>query len=146
MAPTSVEFPEEHRALVARSHDGVLATLRRNGRPQLSNITYHFDPARDLVRISVTGDRAKTRNVARDPRVSMNVSSSDFWSYVVLEGEASVSPVAADPADATVEELVDQYRSIRGEHSDWQEFRQAMIDQQRRVLSFTVQRSYGLIR
>lgn len=99
------------------------------------------------MRISVTGDRAKTRNVRRDPRVSLSVSSSDFWSYVVLEADAEVSPVATEPDDATVDELIDLYRSIRGEeHPDWQEYREAMVEQQRQVLSFTVQRSYGLIR
>ncbi len=93
---------------------GVLATLKRDGRPQLSNINYHFDADRLLVRISITASRAKARNLARDPRASLHVSSPDGWSYAVAEGNAELSAVAADPHDAAVEELIEVYRAIRG--------------------------------
>lgn len=140
-------FAAAHRDFAADRANGVLATIRRNGRPQLSNITYHLDPHTDLVGISVTADRAKTRNVVRDPRVSLQVSSEDFWSYVVLDGDAELSPVAADPHDDTVDALVEHYRVAAGkDHPDWEEFRAAMVDQRRQLLTFTVQRSYGLVR
>ncbi|NEA23404.1 PPOX class F420-dependent oxidoreductase [Actinomadura bangladeshensis] len=122
---------------------GVLATLKRDGRPQLSNINYHFDEDRRLVRISVTADRAKTRNLARDPRASLHVSAPDGWSWAVAEGTAELSAVAADPHDATVEELVGVYRDIRGEHPDWDDYRRAMVADGRVVVRLHVERLYG---
>jgi PPOX class probable F420-dependent enzyme len=132
--------------LVAGRDLGVLATLKRDGRPQLSNINYHFDPDRRLVRISITADRAKARNLARDPRASLHVSSPDGWSYAVAEGDAELSAVAADPADAAVEELISVYRDIRGEHPDWDDYRRAMVEDRRLVVRLHVQRLYGLAR
>jgi len=122
---------------------GVLATIKRDGRPQLSNVTYAFDPATSLVRVSVTDGRAKTANLRRDPRVSLHVSSRDMWSYVVVEGTARLSAVAAAPDDDVVDQLVDQYRAAAGEHPDWAEFRAAMVADRRVLLSFTVEHSYG---
>ena len=54
----------------------------------------------------MTGTRAKTRNMRRDPRISLHVTAPDFWSYAVLEGDAEITPVAAAPHDETVAELV----------------------------------------
>ena len=132
--------------LVAAHDLGVLATLKRDGRPQLSNITYHFDPDRRLARISITADRAKARNLARDPRASLHVSTSDGWSYAVAEGDADLSAVAADPGDAAVEELVALYRDIRGEHPDWDDYRRAMVEDRRLVVRLHVGRLYGIAR
>ena len=122
---------------------GVLATLKRDGRPQLSMIVYHFDEGRRLVRISITEDRAKTRNLRRDPRASLHVSAPDGWSWAVAEGDAELSAVAADPHDETVEGLIDLYRSISGEHPDWDDYRRAMVDEKRILLSLHVERFYG---
>jgi PPOX class probable F420-dependent enzyme len=127
------------------NHRGVVVTLKRDGRPQLSNVVYGFDAGTGRVRVSVTADRAKTRNAARDPRVSIHVSSADFWSYVVAEGEAELTAGAADPADAAVADLVDLYRSLSGEHPDWDDFRSAMIRERRQVLSFAVTHAYGQV-
>ena len=125
---------------LAANHQGVLITLKRDGRPQSSNVVYGCADGR--VRVSLTADRAKTRNAARDPRVSLHVSP-DFGSYVVAEGSAVLTPVAAAPDDAVVEELVDLYRSLAGEHPDWADFRAAMVREQRQVLSFEVTHTYG---
>lgn len=122
---------------------GVLATLKRDGRPQLSTINYHFDEGRRLVRISITADRAKARNLARDPRASLHVSSPDGWSWAVAEGTAGLSAVAADPGDAAVEELVALYRDIRGEHPDWDEYRRVMVEDGRVVVRLHVEHLYG---
>lgn len=131
---------------LAGNHRGVLVTLKRDGRPQLSNVVYGFDAGAGRVRVSVTADRAKTANAARDPRVGLHVSSADFWSYVVAEGAAELTAVAADPADATVDELVDLYRSLSGEHPDWDDFRSAMVRERRLILSFAVTHAYGQVR
>jgi PPOX class probable F420-dependent enzyme len=122
---------------------GVLATLKRDGRPQLSMINYHFDEGRRLVRISITADRAKARNLRRDPRASLHVSTPDGWAWAVAEGTAELSAVAADRHDAAVEELIDVYRVINGEHPDWDDYRRAMVEDQRLVVRLRVERVYG---
>ncbi|PRX47507.1 PPOX class probable F420-dependent enzyme [Prauserella shujinwangii] len=134
------------RKLLGSRHLGVLATIKRDGRPQLSNVTHLYDPAADTILVSVTDDRAKTRNLRRDPRASYHVSSEDGWSYAVAEGTAELSAVARDPHDATVEELVDLYRRIQGEHPDWAEYRDAMVADRRVVVRLRVARVYGMAR
>jgi PPOX class probable F420-dependent enzyme len=123
--------------------NGVLVTLKRDGRPQSSNISYVLG-ADGVVRISATDGRAKTANLRRDPRASLHVSADDFWSYVVLEADAELSPVAAEPDDATVEELVHYYRVVQGEHPDWDEYRTAMVRDRRLVLRLHPTHAYGM--
>ena len=96
------------------------------------------------MRASVTDDRAKVRNLRRDPRASLIVSSPDGWSYVVLEGEVTFSEVAAAPGDDAVEELVEVYRLIAGEHDDWDDYRRAMVQDHRLVLRLQVAHAYGM--
>jgi PPOX class probable F420-dependent enzyme len=129
-------------ALLGDRHQGVLTTLKRDGRPQLSNVSYVF--ADGVVRVSVTAGRAKTRNLLRDARASFYVCAPDFRSYVVAEGVAVLSPVAADVGDAAVDELVEVYRAISGEHPDWDEYRAAMVADQRLVVRIPVERVYGM--
>nr|WP_233512725.1 PPOX class F420-dependent oxidoreductase [Micromonospora deserti] len=130
--------------LIAGRRLGVLATIKRDGRPQLSNVVYAFDRERGLIRVSVTDDRAKTANLRRDPRASFHVSSDDGWAYAVAEARAELTPVAADPGDATVEELAGLFRSVQGEHPDWADFRRAMVAERRLVLRLHVDRVYGV--
>ncbi|MBB3083546.1 PPOX class F420-dependent oxidoreductase [Geodermatophilus sabuli] len=133
-------------AFVAENRWGVLATVKRDGRPQLSNVGYAFDPESQLIRVSVTADRAKTRNLQGDPRVTLHVSSADFWTWVAVEGTAELTPVAADPHDATVEELITYYRGISGEHENWDDYRAAMVADRRLVVRFRPEHSYGQLR
>ncbi|MFD9905833.1 PPOX class F420-dependent oxidoreductase [Streptomyces sp. NPDC059063] len=130
-------------SLLIKGRRGVLATLKRDGRPQLSNVSYTYDPQARLLRISVTGDRAKTRNLRRDPRAVFHVTTSDLGAYVVAEGDAELTPVTEAPDDATADELVDVYRAIAGEHPDWDEFRAAMVAEGRLVIRIPVKRTYG---
>ncbi|MBB4687458.1 PPOX class F420-dependent oxidoreductase [Amycolatopsis jiangsuensis] len=132
--------------LIGSGGQGVLATLKRDGRPQLSTVTHHFDPDTRRLRVSITDSRAKTKNMRRDPRVSYHVSSPDGWSYAVAEGNAVLTPVAAAPDDATVDALVDLYRAVAGEHPDWAEYRQAMVADGRLVLTVEIDRVYGMVR
>lgn len=129
--------------LFAETSGGVLATLRRDGRPQLSNVIHTFDAERRLLRVSVTDDRAKTRNLRRDPRAGYHVTTPDRWAWAVAESVADLTPVAADPYDATVEELVEVYRAVQGEHPDWDAYRRAMVRDRRLVLRLAVDRVYG---
>lgn len=91
----------------------------------------------------MTDDRAKTRNMRRDPRVALEVTTSDLGGYVVVEGDVELTPVAADPHDATVEELVEVYRAIGGEHGDWDDYRAAMVRDGRLVVRLRPTHSYG---
>lgn len=132
------EFLSDH-------HMCVLVTLRRDGRPQSSNVVYDF--ADGVIRISVTADRAKTRNLARDPRASVHVSSGDFWQYVVAEGTTELSPVSETPGDDVGRELATLNEAVTGEpHSDWDEFFQAMVDDRRQVIRIRPERFYGQVR
>jgi PPOX class probable F420-dependent enzyme len=130
-------------------NQGILATASPDGRPHLSNILYSLtrDPATgESAEISITDDRVKTRNIRHDPRVALHVGGDSFWEYVVLEARAELSPVAASTHDQTVEGLVAMYRRIQGEHDDWDEFRQAMVDQRRILLRLRPERAYGIVR
>ena len=134
---TALAFARDHR-------QGVLVTLRSNGRPQLSNIVYGVDEA-GLVRISVTADRAKAKNLARDPRASLHITQEDFWAYVVLDGDVELGPVVRAADDPAADELVDLYRSLAGEHPDWDDYRQAMVRDQRLVIRLTPTHAYGVL-
>ena len=84
----AVDFIREKRS-------AVLVTAKRSGRPQTSNIVYVVEG--DEVQISVTETRAKTRNLRRDPRATLHVSSADFWAYVSIEADVEIMAVAAEP-------------------------------------------------
>ena len=120
---------------------GVLLTIGADGRPHASNI--NFAATLPTVRISVTADRVKTANLRRDPRASLHVTSSDFWTWVVLEGTASLSPIASEGDRETAEALRQLYRDIRGEHNNWADYDRAMVQDQRQVLTIEVTRAYG---
>jgi PPOX class probable F420-dependent enzyme len=142
---TDVTAPREAQLLdlVAGTRNGVLTTQKRDGRPQLSNITYLFDRAAGEVRISVTAERAKARNLRRDPRASLHVTSADFWAWTVVEGDATLSAPAQAEDDDSVEELVALYRALAGEHPDWAEYRRAMVADHRCVVRLAVGHVYG---
>jgi PPOX class probable F420-dependent enzyme len=116
-------------------HNGILATTRRDGRSQLSPVTMGVDADGRIV-VSTYPERAKARNAARHERASMCVLSEDFGGeWVQVDGRIEVvSPPAA--ADA----LVEYYRSISGEHPDWDEYRQAMARQGKVLLRLTIER------
>ena len=105
-------------------HRMVLITRRRDGSPQASPVTGGVDDSGRIV-ISSYPQRAKTRNARRDPEVTVLVVS-DEWDdpWVQVDGTAEVVDAADD-----VEPFVEYFRNIAGEHSDWDEYRQAMRDQ-----------------
>lgn len=137
-------FDDKLLAVIRGNSLGVLATIKRDGRPQLSNVSYYFDPRSVAIQVSITEPRAKTRNLRRDPRASILVSSDDGWSYAVAEGTAILTPPAANPHDDTVEALVALYRNIAGEHPDWDEYREAMVTDRRVALTMPISHLYGM--
>lgn len=135
--------PSEADRFLAERHMGVLVTLKGDGRPQLSNIVYAVIDGK--VRVSVTDDRAKTRNLRRDPRVSLHVTSPDFWTYLVVEGIAELTAVASEPGDDVCQRLLRLHDAVADEpHPDPDEFHQAMVDQRRCELSFAAEHRYPL--
>ena len=137
-------FDEKLLALISSNSLGVLATIKQDGRPQLSNVQYYFDPRAVTIQVSITEPRAKTRNLRRDPRASILVSSDDGWSYAVAEGNAILTPPAAHANDDTVEALIALYRNIAGEHPDWDDYRRAMVTDRRVVMTLPISHLYGM--
>ncbi len=130
---------EEARRFIAENHRGVLATFRRDGRIQQSPVTAGVDDEGRVI-ISVTEDRAKTRNARRDPRVSLCVFNDAFYgAWVQVEGTARFAD-GPDRLDA----LVDYYRRQSGEHPNWDEYRAAMLKDRRVLLRFEIERASGL--
>jgi PPOX class probable F420-dependent enzyme len=116
-------------------HRMVLTTFRRDGSPQSSPVTGGVDADGRIV-VASYPQRAKTANIRRRPEASVVVMSDDFGdSYVQVDGAAEVVdlPEALDP-------LVEYYRSIAGEHPDWDDYRRAMVDQGKCLLRVTPQR------
>jgi PPOX class probable F420-dependent enzyme len=132
------------RAFVKARKQGVLTTIRSNGRPQLSNILYIWGDD-DIIRISVTDSRAKTVNLRRDPRASLYVLGDNFWQYAVVEAQAELTAVAADPHDDAVEQLVAYYRSAVGDHENWDEFRASQVADGRLLVLLHPERAYGIL-
>jgi PPOX class probable F420-dependent enzyme len=122
---------------------GVLTTIRRDGRPQLSNIMYV--PTDGGFLISVTDSRAKTKNLRRDPRAALYVPGEDFWNFVVLDGTVELSGVAKSVDDDVTAQLVDYYRRSSGEHPDWDDFRETMVGEGRILATLRPRSAYGLI-
>ena len=133
---------DDARQFVADHHWGVLVTLKStDGRPQLSNVAYALIDGE--VRVSLTNTRAKTANMRRDPRVSLHVTSDDFWTYVVVEGTAQLSPIAEEPGDETCQRLLELYEAVSDKpHDDPDEFHAAMVDEGRLELSFAIEHLY----
>ena len=126
------------------TRNSVFVTMRGNGRPQLSNVWHHVgDDGR--IRVSITATRAKYKNLAREPWGAFHVTTPDFNAYVVIEGDVDLTPVCAAPDDATADALVAHYRTIAGDHPDWDEFRRAQVDQQRVLVTLTPTRAYGML-
>ncbi|MET9805245.1 PPOX class F420-dependent oxidoreductase [Streptomyces halstedii] len=129
--------------LLGEYDGGVLVTLKRDGRPQLSNVNHAYYPEEGVIRVSVTEDRAKTRNLRRDPRASYHVTSDDRWAWTVVDATAELGPPAAGPHDETVEQLITLFRDVQGEHPDWDDYRRAMVRDGRVVLTLRIEHVYG---
>jgi PPOX class probable F420-dependent enzyme len=120
---------------VREQHNAVMLTYRRDGSAQMSPIT--CDVAGDTIVISTRETALKVKNLRRDPRVSLCVLAEKFYgSWIQVDGTAEIVSLP----DA-LELLVDYYRGLRGEHPDWDEYRAAMITDQRCILRITVERA-----
>ncbi|MDX6216465.1 MAG: hypothetical protein QOG99_2049 [Frankiales bacterium] len=127
---------------IADRHEAILITLRKDGTPQSSNVMYALlDGA---AKISVTADRAKTRNLQRDPRCVLHVLGSTFWEYAAIEAGASLSEVTVTPGDDAGRELLAVYEAVAGKaHPDPDEFFAAMVADKRLVVRLALGRATG---
>lgn len=121
------EFLREH-------HRGVLMTYRQDGRPQMSPIVVGVNEEGQAI-ISTRETAYKVKNLRRDNRVSVCVFTDEFFGdWIQIDGTAHILslPEALEP-------LVDYYKRVIGEHPDWEEYRQAMFDEQRVLLQITIE-------
>ena len=128
---------DEARDYLRSHHRAVLATMRRDGTPQMSPVTASVD-AEGYVVVSSRETAVKTKNVRRDPRAWLCAFPDSFYGdrFVQVEGEVSVVelPEAMDG-------LIEYYRSVSGEHPDWDDYRAAMVRDQRVLLRLAVTRA-----
>ena len=114
--------PDEARAFLREHHNAVLATFRRDGRPQMSPVGATVDEQGRVI-VSTRAPAMKTRNLRRDPRVSVLVMNRGFYGdWAQVEGTAEI----VEQPEA-IELLVDYYRRMAGEHDDWDDYRAAMV-------------------
>ncbi|MEV6659203.1 PPOX class F420-dependent oxidoreductase [Nocardia fluminea] len=137
------ETPLDLHALIADSRIGILATIKSDGRPQLSPVTPYYDRAAGIIYVSMTEGRAKTVNLRRDPRAALEVTSADGWSWATAEGTVTLTGPGTDPNGPEVEALVDYYRAAAGEHPDWTEYREVMVSDRRVLMALSVEHVYG---
>lgn len=132
---------ERVRQFVAEHHKAVLSTFRRNGMAQLSVVV--VGPFEDGAAFTTTADRSKLPNLKRDPRCSLLVSQDSWWGYVVLEGNARIMSTDNTEPEKLKMALREVYRSISGEHSDWPDYDQAMVNEKRSVVVVVPDHVYG---
>lgn len=118
------------------NHHAVLATIRKDGRPQLSPVTANVD-AQGRVVISTRETALKVTHLRRDPRAALSAFTDRFFGdWVQVEGTAEIVSLPA-----AMDLLVDYYRSVAGEHPNWQEYRASMIEEKRVIVRFAIERA-----
>jgi PPOX class probable F420-dependent enzyme len=128
--------PDLARAFLGKHHRAVLATSRADGRPQLSPVTCALDSDGRVV-ISTRETAVKTKNLRRDPRASLCVFTDRFFGdWVQVEGIAEIISLPA-----AMELLVDYYRTVAGEHPDWDDYRAAMRRDRRMIVRIEITRA-----
>ena len=128
---------DRHEAtqFLTENHRAVLATFRTDGRPQLSPVTVGVDDDGQAV-ISSREAAYKVRNLRRDPRASLCVMNDGFYGpWAQIEGTASIVSLPE-----AMDRLIDYYRSVSGEHPDWDEYRRAMEEQRRVMVRIEIER------
>jgi PPOX class probable F420-dependent enzyme len=139
MTPTSFD----PYALLAESRLGVLATIKADGRPQMSPVMPFYDRQAGVIYVSMRAGLAKTANLRRDARATLEVTRRDGRAWATAEGTATLTGPGTDPDGPEVAALVDYYRLAAGEHPNWDEYRAAMVSDRRVLMAMTVDTVYG---
>ena len=128
--------PDEARDFLRANHRAVLATVRGDGRPQLSPVTCGLDQAGRVI-ISTRETAVKTRNLRRNPLASLCVFTDAFFGrWVQVEGTAEVISLPE-----AMEFLVEYYRLVSGEHPDWDDYRAVMVRDRRCLIRIEITRA-----
>jgi PPOX class probable F420-dependent enzyme len=125
---------DKARTFLETHHHAVMATYRQSGRPQMSPILIGVDDAGRAI-VSTRETAYKVRNLRRDPRVSVCVFTDEFFGeWIQIDGRAHILslPEALEP-------LVDYYRTVVGEHEDWDDYRAAMHREKRVLLRIDIE-------
>lgn len=126
----------EAAEFLRHNHWAVMATLRRDGRPAMSPVTAAVD-AEDRVIVSTRETAMKVKHLRRDPRVSLTGLNNQFYGdFVQVEGTVEIIELP-DAMDL----LIAYYRSVSGEHPDWDDYRAAMVKDQRVIVRFAIERA-----
>lgn len=127
---------DKAREFIRSNHRAVMATRRKDGSPQLSPVVCAVDDE-GKVTVSTRETAMKTKNLQRDPAVSLCVVSDGFFGdWVQVDGRATVVPLPE-----AMDGLIEYYRSISGEHPDWDEYRAAMEKERRVLVRIDVERA-----
>ncbi len=122
------------REFIAANHRAVMATYRSDGRLQMSPVGVGVDDGGRVV-VSSRETAVKVANLRRDPRTSICVVSDEWYGrWIRVDGRAELVSLPE-----AMELLVDYYRGIRGEHPDWDEYRQAMLDERRVLVRIAIE-------
>ena len=129
---------DQAEEFLKRQRQAILATIRTDGRPGLSNVLSAYDEGQLLV--SITETRAKFRNLHRDPRATILMLGANFWEYLVVDGQATmIGWPEAQPM------LRRYYELAAGKpHPNWDEYDQSMLDEKRVMLTISVDHVYPL--
>ncbi len=127
---------EKARRFIEKHHRAVMVTNRKDGRPQLSPVLVGLDEAGRAI-VSTRAPTAKVCNLRRDPAVSLCVFMDHYFGpWIQIDGRAEIAE-----GPGVVDLLVDYYQRVVGEHPDWQEYRQAMVKEQRVLLRIAIERA-----
>ena len=127
---------ERARAFVRENHRAVVSTRRADGQPQLSPVVCGVD-ADGMITVSTRETAMKVKNLRRDPRVSLCVLNDGFFGdWIQVDGTADIVSLPE-----AMELLVEYYRSLSGEHPDWDEYRAAMERDQRVLVRIDIERA-----
>lgn len=129
--------------LLATTRHGILATIKSNGLPQLSPVWQFYDRERSEILISTREGLVKTKNLRRDPRAAIEVDGPGGRSWATAEGTVTLTGPGASPDSPEVDALVDYYRRGAGEHPDWDEYREVMVQDRRVLITIAVTKVYG---
>ena len=143
MTAPSSDPPFDPHALLAGSRLGVLATIKTDGRPQLSPVMPFYDREAGVIYVSMREGLAKSANLRKDARATLEVTRSDGRAWATAEGVATLTGPGSDRDGPEVQALVDYYRRAAGEHPDWDEYRAAMVADRRVLMAMTVDHVYG---
>ena len=134
-------LPDNIRGFISSNEKAVLSTFRRSGAAQLSIVS--VGPYGNGAAFTAIEDRAKLANLRREPRCSLLVSQDSWSGFVVLEGTARIMSAANTEPEELRQAFRDVYRSISGEHPDWDEYDRAMVEDRRVVVIVVPERIYG---